>query len=162
MMSNSGGNYSYTYQSGPPGLCSITQDRGLNSNVQISDNPSPFLARRGEKLVQILKSAGIQLDPHKALQLAAETSPEHWPTHDIPDILGTLLGLSMASRPDQLKDLRLALENGLGAIQGPLTSPSHSPQTIMLGIYQAVIGYGCLEVTKGTLHVRASTPFAKP
>jgi hypothetical protein len=159
--SSGSGNYSYSSQSGPPGICTVAEDVSMCSTSQMQVGPGFRLheVQRGP-LARSLKSAGVEMEPEEALRIAGLTRPESWNPDQAPDILSVMLSLSLgAAAPDRLPSIRRALaEHATDIMKGFAGSAERIG--IRIGDYDAVVGYGFLELAQGTFKVRTRTPFA--
>jgi hypothetical protein len=160
-----GTNRSFSYQSGPPGICSVAQDVGLcaSNQIQIGKgwNPEAILRFRpglGPDLAAVLREADVTLPAGDALRLAGLTPPEEYGDR-LPDVLTAVLGLSLGRQPERLAEIHAALAGNAAAVAKPFADP-RARATLRIGDYEAVVSYGCLEVSRGTFSARARTPFA--
>jgi len=149
------GNRSYVFQSGPPGICAVAQDRGFCAQAQIQ---WPVRSDRGGPAA-VLRRFGASLAFDDALGLAAKTPPERWAANQAPDILAAILANVLWLRPDDLGEVYGALREQAGTVQALLASTG-TPKAVELGTYHAVVGYGCIELSRDTFRVSARTPFA--
>jgi hypothetical protein len=111
-------------------------------------------------LARSLKSAGVGMEPEEALRIAGLTRPESWNPDQAPDVLSAMLALSLgAAAPDRLPSIRRALaEHAADIMKGFAGSAERTG--IRIGDYDAVVGYGFLELAQGSFMVRTRTPFA--
>jgi hypothetical protein len=159
--SSGSGNYSYSSQSGPPGICTVAEDVSMCSTSQMQVGPGFRLheVQRGP-LARSLKSAGVEMEPDEALRIAGLIRPESWNPDQLPDVLSAMLALSLgAAAPDRLPSIRRALAEHAADVMPGFTKPS-ARMNVRIGDYDAVVGYGFLELAQGTFKVRTRTPFA--
>ncbi|PWC39129.1 hypothetical protein [Azospirillum sp. TSO35-2] len=155
------GNRSYVFQSGPPGICAVAQDHGFCAQAQIQwpvRASDPGRSNHGGPAAALRRfGAGLALDD--ALDRAATTPPERWTAAEAPDIVAAILANVLWHRLDDLGAIYGALREQAGTVQTLLASTG-TPTTVELGTYHAIVGYGCIELSRGTFRVSARTPFA--
>ena len=144
-------------QSGPQGLCTVAEDVGMCSTQQLQVGQDSEVSR---KVTKALGKVGLTMDPNEALVTGGTVEPENWTTEQAPEILTTLLGLSLAADVDRLDSIRTAIHDNIGKIWPVFSHPGRGGQSITAGDYQAEVGYGCLVMRDGTFVVRTRTPFA--
>ena len=156
------GSRSYSYQSGPAGICAVAQDQGFCAQAQLQGEGDRLLSRhpRGGDLREHLRRIGPEIDPETAMIMAATIPPEKWPTAQIPGVITTILAHVLGRYPERLAEIHVVLSRQAARIQAAISSPD-SKTTERLDEYEAVISYGCVELTKGTFHAQARTPFSK-
>ncbi|MDR6773656.1 hypothetical protein [Azospirillum sp. BE72] len=155
------GNRSYVFQSGPPGICAVAQDRGFCAQAQIQwpvRSQGPGRSDRGGPAAA-LRRFGASLALDDALALAAKTPPERWAANQAPDIIAAILANVLWLRPDDLGEVYGALREQAVTVQALLASTG-TPKAVKLGTYHAVVGYGCIELNRGMFRASARTPFA--
>lgn len=148
-------------QSGPAGICTVAEDVGGGTNMcstqqlQVSED-----SEVSRKVAKALGKVGLAMDPNEALVTGGTVEPENWSKDQAPDILTTLLGLSLGSDADRLASVRTALQDNIGKLWPAFSKPGNPGQSITAGKYHAEVGYGCIVMRDGTFTVRTRTPFA--
>lgn len=155
------GNRSYVFQSGPPGICAVAQDRGFCAQAQIQRPVRPSDPGRFDYggPAAALRRLGARLALDEALDLAAKTPPERWTAAEAPDIVTAILANVLWLRLDELGEIYGTLREQAGTVQALLASTG-TPEPVELGPYRAVAGYGCIELSRGTFRALVRTPFA--
>jgi hypothetical protein len=148
-------------QSGPAGVCTVAEDVGSGTNMcstqqlQVSED-----SEVSRKVAKALGKVGLAMDPNEALVIGGTVDPQEWPKGDAPEILTTLLGLSLSSDVDRLDSVRTSLHDNIDKIWPTFKTPGAS-QSMALGRYHAEVAYGCISMRDGTFVVRTRTPFAE-
>ncbi|HYF86012.1 MAG TPA: hypothetical protein VD964_06335 [Azospirillum sp.] len=153
------GNHSIIRQSGPPGVCTVAQDRGFCA-VSQAQRPTPN-AGAGRAMdgraVAALQRIGISLSPDAATEFVTTIPPEQWTVEQTPDLLVALLSSVLWQQPDALAAIHVALHKEAAQLHQAIVTPG-APVSLNIDPFQASVGYGHLELSRGTFRASLWLP----
>jgi hypothetical protein len=150
------GNMSVQTTSGPA-MCSVTQSQNSCNTQQLGTSGTLF----GSYQAINDKLDGVaQLDAARWLRFIATERPEDYRQENFVDALTVLFALSQ--NKETLKATRRYLDNNWHTLLPIFGDPAFQNQfqTYQFDRFDAVVSYGCLEITKGTFRTMARVPFS--
>jgi hypothetical protein len=162
------GNASSISQSGPA-LCSTARVSSrcaavaLGAPVAAPAAPGGAVAADLDALARQLAAAGVAADPRAALRRARETPPEAWTAREFETVMSVLFALSQrVVAPAELAAVTRFLGDHAAELRARFVDPElrRRAEILELPDFTATVSYGCLELTRSDVLLRAKLPSA--